>query len=271
MRRKGVAMSRNPREPKRVIYYRDAANEDYAGTNIDTQTVGAEFPFAPNSVLWRGLAFIAYYVIAIPLVFLCCYVFCGFRVKNRKAIRRIRKSGFFLYANHSHFTDAFLAPILAFPKRAFVIVNPDTVSIRGLRSFVQMVGAIPIPQGLKAMAPFFAAVKLRAEQKCCISVFPEAHMWNYCTFLRPLKSGSFRYPVLLHLPSVAVAVTYQKRKLPLFKSPRRTVFVSDPFYPDDALSQKEAQRKLQDDVETFLQDKLDAYSDYAYYEYRKEI
>ena len=262
-------MSRKPGGPKRVICYRDAANEDYAGTNIDTQTVGAEFPFALTGALWRILAFFAYYVIAVPLVFLCCFVFCGFRVKNRRAIRAVRKSGFFLFANHSHFTDAFLAPILAFPRRAFVIVSPDTVSIKGLRSFVQMVGAIPIPQGHRAMAPFFAAVKLRAEQKCCIGVFPEAHMWNYCTFLRPLKSGSFRYPVLLHLPSVAVAVTYQKRKLPFLKAPRRTVFVSDPFFPDDALSAKEAQKKLQDEVEAFLREKLETCSDYAYYEYRK--
>ena len=256
-------------QPKRVIYYHDAANEDYAGTNIDTKYVGADFPFAPIGVVWKFLAFIAYYVIAIPLVSFCCYVVCGFRVKNRKAIRKIRKDGFFLYANHSHFTDAFLAPIVSFPKRAYVIVDPDTVSIKGLRSFVQMVGAIPIPQGLRGMASFLDAVRLRTEEKCCVSVFPEAHMWNYCTFLRPFKSGSFRYPVHLGVPSVAVAVTYQRRKLPFLKRPRRTVFISDPFYPDETLSAKEAQKKLQDSVETFLREKLETYSDYAYYEYRK--
>ena len=172
-------------------------------------------------MIWKFFAFIAYYVIAIPLVFFYCYVICGFRVKNRKAIRKIRKAGFFLYANHSHFTDAFLAPIVAFPKRAYVIVGPDTVSIKGLRNFVQMVGAIPIPQGLRGMASFLDAIRLRTEENCCISVFPEAHLWNYCTFLRPLKSGSFRYPIHLGVPSVAVAVTYQRRKLRFIKQPKR--------------------------------------------------
>ena len=256
-------------EPKRVIYYRDAANEDYAGTDIDTKSVGADFPFAPIGAIWKFFAFIAYYVIAAPLVFFYCYVFCGFRVKNRKAIRKIRKSGFFLYANHSHFTDAFLAPIVAFPKRAYVIVGPDTVSIKGLRNFVQMVGAIPIPDVFSGMPSFLNAIRLRIEENCCISVFPEAHMWNYCTFLRPLKSGSFRYPIHLGVPSVAVAVTYQQRKLPFLKKPRRTVFISDPFYPDGSLPQKEAQRKLQDEVEAFLREKLDTYSNYKYYDYRK--
>ena len=256
-------------EPKRVIWYRDVENEDYAGTNIKTKSIGADFPFAPISVIWYFFAVIAYYVIAIPLVFFYCYVICGFRVKNRKAIRKIRKNGFFLYANHSHFTDAFLAPIISFPKRAYVIVGPDTVSIKGLRNFVQMVGAIPIPDTLRGMPSFLNAIRLRVEQKCCVSVFPEAHMWNYCTFLRPFKSGSFRYPVHLGVPSVAVAVTYQQRKLPFIKQPKRTVYISDPFCPDDTLSPKEAQRKLQDQVETFLRDKIDTYSVYKYYDYRK--
>ncbi len=257
-------------EPKRVIYYSDAANEDYAGTNINTKSVGADFPFAPIGILWYFFAIIAYYVIAIPLVFFYCYVICGFRVKNRKAIRKIRKGGFFLYANHSHFTDAFLAPIVAFPKRAYVIVGPDTVSIKGLRTFVQMVGAIPIPDGLKGMPSFLNAIRLRTEQKCCVSVFPEAHMWNYCTFLRPFKSGSFRYPAHLGVPSVAVAVTYQQRKLPFIKHPKRTVFISDPFYPDGTVSEKEAQRKLEAEVTAFLKDKLTTYSTYKYYDYRLE-
>ena len=135
-------------------------------------------------------------------------------VKNRKAIKKIRKGGFFLYANHSHFTDAFLAPIVAFPKRAYVIVGPDTVSIKGLRSFVQMVGAIPIPQERKAIPLFCTAVETRAMESRCVAIFPEAHMWNYCTFLRPFHIGSFRYPVSYDKPTVAVAVTYQRRKLP---------------------------------------------------------
>ena len=120
------------------------------------------------------------------------------------------------------------------------------------------------------MASFLDAIRLRAEQKCCISVFPEAQMWNYCTFLRPMKSGSFRYPVHLGLPSVAVAVTYQQRRLKFIKQPKRTVFISDPFFPDDTLSAKDAQRKLQNEVEGFLKEKLDTYSVYKYFDYRKE-
>ena len=254
-------------EPKRIIYYKDAINEDYAGTNIDTQTVHADFPFIPESIFFRVFGWMAYYLLAIPLVHLYCYVFCGYHVKNKKAVRALKKSGFFLYANHTHFTDAFLAPIISFPKRAFVLVSPDTVSIKGIRTLVQMLGAIPIPQERKAIPLFCSAVETRAMEARCISIFPEAHMWNYCTFVRPFHIGSFRYPVNYNKPSVAVAVTYQRRKLPFIRQPKRTVFVSDPIYPDQTLSPKEAQRKLAAETEAFIREKVDAYSDYKYYEY----
>jgi len=262
-------MPRNERPPKRVIHYRDAANEDYAGTNIDTKVVTADFPFAPKSRVFRFFAWIAYYVIAIPLVHLICFVFCGYHVRNKKGVRALKHTGYFLYANHTHFTDAFLSPITAFPKRAFVVVGPDTVSIKGLRVIVQMLGAIPIPQSVKAMRPYLDAVEQRIKEGNCVGVFPEGHMWNYCTFLRPFKAGSFRYPVALNVPSVAVAVTYQKRRIPFLRSPRRTVFVSDPFWPDASLPQKEAQRKLEREVEAFLKEKTETYSTYKYYDYRQ--
>ena len=259
-------MKKNP-EPKRVIYYRDAMNEDYAGTNIDTQTVHADFPFLPDSLFFRVVGWMAYYLLAIPLVHLYCYLISGYHVKNRKAVKSLKDSGFFLYANHTHFTDAFLAPIVAFPKRAFVLVSPDTVSIKGIRTLVQMLGAIPIPQDRKALPLFCNAVETRAVEGRCISIFPEAHMWNYCTFVRPFHAGSFRYPISYDKPSVAVAVTYQHRKCPLFRSPKRTVFVSDPIYPDKTLSAKAAQRKLGEEVERFIREKCEQYSDCKYYDY----
>lgn len=258
-------------KPKRTIYYRDAATEDYAGTNIQTQTVHADFPFVPDSLFFRVFGWLAYYVLALPLVHLYSYLFCGYHIKNKKAVRACKESGFFLYANHTHFTDAFLAPIVACPKRAFVLVSPDTVSIKGIRTLVQMLGAIPIPQERKAIPLFCNAVETRAMECRCISIFPEAHMWNYCTFVRPFYIGSFRYPVSYDKPSVAVAVTYQRRKLPFIRQPKRTVFVSDPIYPDKSLSQKEAQRKLAAEVERFIKEKTAQYSDYKYYDYKQIV
>lgn len=258
------------KEPKRIVYYKDATNEDYAGTNISADTVGVDFPFYPKSAAFRIFGWMAYYLLAIPLVHFYCFCVCAFRIKGKQKMRQLKHSGYFLYANHSHFTDAFLAPILAFPKRAFVLVSPDTVSLKGIRTLVQMLGAIPIPQERKALPVFMKAVEERAAEDRCIAIFPEAHMWNFCTFARPFHAGSFRYPISLDLPAVAVAVTYQQRRFPLIRHPKRTVYVSDPIYPDKSLSPREAQRKLAAEAEAFIKEKTEQYSDYRYFDYRKE-
>lgn len=37
----------------RVRYYSDPVNDDFAGTNINTCQVGADFPFVRSSAAWK--------------------------------------------------------------------------------------------------------------------------------------------------------------------------------------------------------------------------
>ena len=136
-------------KPK-VVYYTDEVNEDFAGTSIKQVEVGKDFPFAPTNKAWRILEWMAYYLVAVPLVSIFCYLFCGFRIKNRSALKRLKKQhkgGYFIYLNHTHFTDAFVGPLVSLPYKAHIIANPDAVSIKGLRTFEQMIGCIPLLKG----------------------------------------------------------------------------------------------------------------------------
>ena len=259
---------------ERVIHYRDELNDDFAGNSINTCKITKEFPFAPVSLGWRILEWIAYYVIAMRLVSLFCYVFCGFTFKNRSAVRRLKKThkgGFFIYANHTHFSDGFVNPIAALPTKVHVIVNPDAVSIKGLRSFVQMVGAIPLPTEISGMPKFMEALKLRLDQGRAIAIFPEAHIWPYCNFVRPFRTASFKYPCKWNCPVIAAAVTYQKHRILKFiKAPRRTVYISEAFYPDTSLPPQEAADKLRNEVYAFLDETTKKYSTYEYVRYIKD-
>ena len=61
--------------------------------------------------------------------------------------------------------------------------------------------------------------------------------------------------------------TYHKRR---FSSrPRAVVYIDGPFYPDQALSRKEAQNKLHDEIQKTLVDRAKL-SDYEYCEYVKK-
>lgn len=239
---------------ERVIYWSDERNDDFSGNDISTVKVGADFKFVRKSPVWRFFAFIAYYVIAVPLVFLISKLYLGLRFENRKAVKKLGRSGFFLYGNHTRGLDAFIPAMAAFPKKAYIIANPDAVSLPLLKHFVMMIGCLPVPTELDGMRGFLSAVKERYREGCAVGIYPEAHIWPFYTGIRNFGDVSFRYPVEENAPVIAMTTTYRKRKglFALAKKPAMTIRLSDPMYPDASLPPKAARRELRDRVYGFM-------------------
>ena len=55
------------KEPK-VIYYSDEGTDDFARTNINTKKIDKDFAFVNRNIFWRIASFLAYYVVALPIV-----------------------------------------------------------------------------------------------------------------------------------------------------------------------------------------------------------
>ena len=253
----------------RVRYYSDPVNDDFAGTNINTCQVGADFPFVRSSAAWKVIAFIVYYIIAIPIVFLVSKLYLGLRFENREALRSLRGKGFYLYGNHTQVLDAFVPAMAAFPKKAYIIAGPDVVSIPGLKHIVMMLGALPIPTELSAMPGFLAAISQRYKEKGCIAIYPEAHIWPFYTGVRPFSDTSFHYPVKENAPVVAMVTTYRRRK-GLFrwvKKPGMTVVFSEPMTPDPSLPPRKAQQELRDRVYRFMKETAEGRDQVEYIRY----
>ena len=192
---------------ERVIYYSDPLTDDFATMNIRTREVGPEYPFVRSGLLWKLFAFLLYYFIAVPLVFLISKLYLGLRFENREVLRQLSGTGYFLYGNHTRALDAFLPAMTAFPKKAYVVSNPDAVSLPGLGWLVMMLGVIPIPTRFSGMRKFIDAVSRRCREGNCVAIFPEAHIWPFYTGIRPFSDTSFRYPVKENLPVVAMVTT----------------------------------------------------------------
>ena len=255
---------------KKIIYYEDAAHDDFAGNHIQAKTVPTDFPYAIQNPFWRILECLLYRLIATPLVWLIGKVGFGLKIKNRKALRRLRGTGYFLYGNHTQgMMDAYTPTLAAFPRHAHIITGPEAVSVPVLRRLVQLLGGIPLPGTMKGHRPFLAALHSRVRQKRVVAVYPEAHIWPWYTGIRSFPDGSFSYPVRENVPVVAFVTTYRQRKI--FKKlwPCMTVTLSDPFYPDPALSPREARQKLRNGVYDFMCRTAAAPDNYAYFEYRK--
>ena len=116
---------------QKVIYYKDELNDDFSKElNVKTRKITGDYKYLfGKNVFKHFFGFILYRLIATPVVYIYMYLFRGLRVKNRKALKKI-KGGYFLYANHTQVcADAFSPSIVTFPKKAEILVHPDAVSI----------------------------------------------------------------------------------------------------------------------------------------------
>lgn len=152
-------------------------------------------------------------ILSVPIKLI--YAKCKLKIKyeGREKLKRFRKQGYFIYGNHTQtFGDTFIISNIVYPKRNFLIVNPENVSIKGVGNFIQMFGAIPIPSNINATRNFLESIRKKIEKGYSITIFPEAHIWPYYTKIRPFKPVSFRYPAELNVPSFCVTNTYQKKR-----------------------------------------------------------
>ena len=242
---------------KRVIYYSDEINDDFAGTKIKTQVVDDKFKFIHKNIFWRFCAFFLYYFIAVPIIWFYTRILLRVKFVNKKAVKKLKKQHYFIYGNHTHIFDAFIPHLISIPTKTNIIVSQDTVSIKGIKNIVQMLGALPLASNLKGMKKFVEAINYY-QQKNNIAIFPEAHIWPYYTGVRPFKDNSFSYPVKYNKPVIAFFTAYTKPKgfFSYFRKVNITVYVSDPIYPDEGLSNKEAQKNLRDKVYNFILNSL---------------
>lgn len=253
----------------KTVYYTDLLHDDFAGNHIKTKAVTELFPYINNNIAWRITAFFLYHFVAYPLIFLYCKILYGMRIVGKDNIAEIKRGGYFIYGNHTHTVDSFIPTILSNPRRkSYIIAGPDSVSIRGFKNIVMMLGAIPLPTTLNGMRKFLTTVINRINGGASVAVYPEAHIWPYYTGIRPFADNSFYYPVKMNIPVIAFCNTYSKRKLLRFiKVPRMTVYVSRPMYPDASLPPKEAQAELKGRVYQFMKQMAGQYSKYEYIRY----
>ena len=252
---------------KKVFYYDDELNNDFAEMNIKKCTVDESFKYRHDSLLWRICAFVLYHVIAYPLIWIFARVILGVRFVNKSAVKKYKKTPYFLYGNHTGWVDAYTPNIISAPRKNQIIVAPDTVSIKGLKNIVQMLGAIPIPEGAHGLKKFSDAID-HHHKSCNITVYPEAHIWPFYNGVRNFSDSSFCYPIKYGCPTFAFFTAYTAPRgfLSFLRKANITVYVSDAIFPDEGLCGAAARKNLRDKVYNFMLEKS-KYSDYKVYEY----
>jgi len=232
---------------EKVIYYSDELNDDFANTNIIPVKINGDYKYIRKNIFWKIGHFILYRLFATPFAFLYTKLKFHHKIENKEDLKKIKKEGYFLYGNHTQkFADAFIPSMLTYSKRAYLIVHPDSVSIKGLKNVTPMLGALPLPSCITSTKNFLYALEKRTLEGNVVVIYPEAHIWPYYTKIRNFKSSSFKYPIKFETPTFCFTNTYQKRKFS--KKPKIVTYIDGPFYPDNDLPLKEREIDLRNRI-----------------------
>ena len=230
----------------KIVYYRDELGDEFSSAVIVPKKIDGGYRYIRDGFFGKAASFFLYRVIAMPLAGLFLKIKYAHGIKNRKVLKK-QKSACFLYANHtSAAADPFIPTFVAFPRRVYVIVNAANVSMPVIGKLTPYMGALPLADDLSAARSFCAAVETRVKQNGAICIYPEAHIWPYCTWIRNFTDASFRYPVKYGVPAYCFTNVYTKRRF--FRTPKITTYVDGPFYPDMTLPAARARKKLRDEI-----------------------
>lgn len=250
---------------KRTIFY-STYEEDVVTNSNQNYRIPDGYDWRRNGRGRRALDTLTY-AIAIVFSAIYCPIILHARIRNRKCLRPFRRQGCFLYGNHTQMIgDAFLPAWACLGKRIYVVVSPANLGLPVLGKVLPSLGALPIPPDVARMKEFNRSIDEKIAAGRCVVVYPEAHVWPYYTGIRPYSDTAFHYPVRCHVPTFAMTTTYQKRRFG--KSPRITIYLDGPFYPEEGISPKQQRAQLCSRVQDSMA-RHSRYSDYEYIQYAK--
>ncbi len=251
----------------KIIYYSDELNDDFGDLGIKVRPLRKKYKYVHTNIVWRFIQFIVYRIIAQPLVTLYMKFVFLHSYRNRKVLKGL-KSGAYIYSNHTNnLPDVFIPYALVWHKKNYPIAGPALMSIKGINSLVEMLGAIPLASDFHQMGEMRKCIFLRIKQKAFVTIYPEAHVWPYYTKIRPFRENSFHFPAEDGSPVFALTNCYKKRLLG--KRPRIVTYIDGPFYPDKNLSRKENMKLLRNKCYEAMCRRAEQSSTYEYIHYEK--
>ncbi|MBQ7643228.1 MAG: hypothetical protein IJS67_04930, partial [Clostridia bacterium] len=139
-------------------YYNDELNDDFSTAKIPAKPLG-DYKYE-RGFIWKIFAGVFYRIIVFPIATAYNLVLHHERIKNRKLLKKYRKSGYFLYCNHTMDAgDAYTPSRIVFPKKAYIVVGPQAVQIPVVKHLVPALGGVPVPSDLAGLRKFNAHIK----------------------------------------------------------------------------------------------------------------
>lgn len=250
------------KEEQKIFYYEDIT-DDFMETKKQNYILPDDYEYLPKGIWFKIKASICYFLARI-FANIYCRLGLHVSIKNRKVLKKLKGTGYFIYGNHSNPLSDVFTPGLVADRRIYTICSPANFGIPIIGRFLPELGGIPLGKNLEQKKKFRECIDIRIEEGKCVVIYPEAHLWPYYTDIREFSNKSFKYPAELNKPIICMTTTYQKRKKG--KKPKITVYVDGPFYPDKKLSIEENKEKLRNDAYKVMKERVKntTYEGYKY-------
>lgn len=119
---------------RKIIYYEDELNDEFSSAKITPRKIDEKYKYIHKNPVWDFCSILLQNVLSMPIKIL--YSKLKFKIKyvGKEKLKKYKKEGYFIYVNHTQeFADTFIPSLPIYPKRNFFIVNPENISMKGLR------------------------------------------------------------------------------------------------------------------------------------------
>ncbi len=225
--------------------------------NFETKKeVNASYNFRIKNPVGKFFAFLWWSLVALFVPFIVL-VFHGTRIKGKRNLRNLKKSGAVVISNHVLYLDCMITAQCVYPKKLYFHVLENSMTIPVLSKLMKGLGAIPIPKKQSAKKVFMEETNKILKEKRFICVYPEAALWPYYEKIRPFKSGAFHFAVKNNVPIIPICINFRRRKGIFKKLKIRaklvTVHIGKPIYAKEGLEYQEAVNELKERSQNNMQ------------------
>lgn len=223
---------------------------------FDARDIGGDYHYLPQT-LWEKLR--RFFLIPAVRVFGSVYSFFGygFKVKGKKNLRRVGKSGAISVCNHAHELDTLLVKLTLGCWRTFHTGSYYLLKKGWPGRIFKSGGFLPVGTTVRDLENLQNAVQKLLEKKKIVNFYPEHSLWRRYEKVRPFKIGAFRFAVKFGVPVIPVFMEFRETKLRrLFKMQKKVVMHILPAeYPDKTGTLRERAAALSDRVHAAMEAK----------------
>ena len=204
--------------------------------------------FFNRSWFHKALSWIFYYFIATPLLYFYIYPVYGLRVKGRKNLKKAKKTGAISVSNHVHVLDSVMNALALWPRKMIFTSVKSNFHIPVAGKILGVAGVIPVAGSINEAVVFRNELKRILKRKHIVHIYPEGHLINYYSGIRPFGNGAFSLACDSQVPIIPIVIAWRRRrglyKLFIRSKPCATLYIGAPVFPNRILLSHEQEEDL---------------------------